>query len=144
MALPSGLKRYYILLNISNFSLHRTSQNRVFSLATVRITLLLTGAVISEQPLKNTTAVLLLIMNKQHNGVLLAHNHQLLWFVSYHTIRHGGRWIKYCNFQSDLFWGWEIWSSSQTRTSKQHRLSGHTTCQTYSIHEIIISAQHTF
>jgi hypothetical protein len=81
VALPSGLKRYYILLNISNSSLHRTSQNWVFSLATVRRILFLTRAVISEQPLKNTAAGLLLIMNRQHNGVVLAHNNQLLWFL---------------------------------------------------------------
>jgi len=87
--LPSGLKRYYILLNISNSSLHGTSQNRIFSLATVSRTLFLTRAVISEQPLKNTAAVLLLIMNRQHSGVVLAHNNQLLWFISYHTIQYG-------------------------------------------------------
>jgi len=45
--------------------------------------------VISEEPLKNTAAGLLLIMNRQHNGVVLAHNNQLLWFISYHTIRYG-------------------------------------------------------
>jgi len=118
VALPSGLKRYYILLNISNSSLHRTSQNRVFSLATVSRTLFLTRAVISEQPLKKTAAVLLLIMNRQHNGVVLDHNNKLLWFISYHTIRYEGRGIQYHNFPSDLFRGWEIWSSSQTRTSK--------------------------
>jgi hypothetical protein len=130
--------------NISNSSLHRTSQNRVFSLATVRRTLFLTRTVISEQPLQNTAAVLLLIMKKKHNGVVLDHNNELLWFISYHTIWYGRRGIQYHNFPSHLFKGWEIWSSSQTRTSKQHKLPGHTTCQTYSIHEIIISAQHTF
>jgi len=134
--LPSGLKRYYILLNISNSSLHGTSQNRIFSLATVRRTLFLTRAVISEQPLKDTAAVLLLIMNRQHSGVVPAHNNQLLWFISYHTIWYGARGMQYHNFPSDLFRGWEIWSSSQTRTSKEHKLPGDTTCQTYSIHEI--------
>jgi len=100
VALPSELKKHYILLNISNFSLHRTSQNRVFSLATVRRTLLLTRAVISEQPLKNTAAVLLLITNRQHNGVVPALNNQLLWFISYHTIRYRGRGLQYQNFPS--------------------------------------------
>jgi hypothetical protein len=44
--------------------------------------------VISEQPLQNTAAILVLITDRQtdstaqHNEVVPAHNNQLLWFVT--------------------------------------------------------------